>query len=45
MIFFIFDTILKVHTEEIEKKAEADLTALICDTYKVRGLDIILDPL
>lgn len=27
-------TLNGVHTEEIEKKAEADLTALICDTYK-----------
>ncbi|XP_022333354.2 gamma-interferon-inducible lysosomal thiol reductase-like [Crassostrea virginica] len=27
-------TLNGVHTEEIEKKAESDLTALICDTYK-----------
>jgi hypothetical protein len=26
---------LQVHTDEIQKQAETDLTKLICDTYKV----------
>lgn len=32
---------MKVHTEDIQKKAEGDLTALVCDTYKVRGVLLI----
>jgi len=34
--FFVWSSLYsQVHTEDIEQRAESDLTKLVCDTYKV----------